>query len=216
MPIYKPRRGTRVVKRLKLGVALVFAVIVLTLGVAITRLDDMLMPIVTAQTNEMARNLINAAIDNSLAGIISELSSRDFFSTTQDDDGMVLSLNVNTVLVNLVCNAMAVNISSLLGPPTVSSLNIPIGSLLNIAILGNVGPAMPVTFRYVGGAMVDYETEFRSVGINQVNFQLWLVVDSSIRVVNPLEDKDVRITRKIALVDTVFSGRVPQMYLNVE
>ncbi|MCL2851926.1 MAG: sporulation protein YunB [Defluviitaleaceae bacterium] len=216
MPTYKPRRGARIIGRIKLAVALIFAAVVLTLGVVMTRIDDRLMPIVTAQTNEMARNIMNLAIDASLAYASAGISTEDFFTITQDSDGMVLSLSVNTMLVNLVCNAMAVNISNILGPPTVSSLSLPIGSLLNIDILSNVGPTLPVSFRYVGGAQVDYETEFRSVGINQVNFQLWVVVESSIRVVNPLEDKDVRMTRKIALVDTVFSGRVPHMYLNID
>ena len=217
MPVYyKSSRHSRVLKRIKLAIALIFAALVLTLGVMMTQIDEALMPIVTAQTNEMARNLINTAIDASLAYASRGLSTEDFFATTQDADGMVLSLNVNTMLVNLICNAMAVSISSILGPPTVSSLNIPIGSLLNIDILSNVGPTLPISFRYVGGATVNYETEFRSVGINQVNFQLWVVVETSIRVVNPLEDKDVRVTRKIALVDTVFSGRVPHMYLNID
>lgn len=216
MPTYSPRRGTRLISRLKLATALIFAVFVLTLGVAMTRIDDRLMPIVTAQTSEMARNLMNIAIDTSLAYASIGLSTEDFFTTTQDSEGMILSLSVNTMLVNLICNAMAVSISNILGPPTVASVNLPIGSLLNIDILSNVGPSLPVTLRYVGGAVVDYETEFRSVGINQVNFQLWVVVETSIRVVNPLEDKEVTVTRKIALVDTVFSGRVPQMYLNVD
>ncbi|MCL2618290.1 MAG: sporulation protein YunB [Defluviitaleaceae bacterium] len=202
-------------KRIKLAVAVVFAAVVLTLGLGMTRIDDRLMPIVTAQTNEMARNIMNRAIDASLVYAGAGLDTSDFVVKTFDADGMVLSLNVNTMLVNLVCNAMAVNMSSILGPPKSERLHIPIGSLLNVDVFGNVGPTIPVSFRYVGGAVVDYETEFRAVGINQVNFRLWVVVDSSIRVVNPLEDKDVMMTRKIALIDTVFSGRVPHMYLNM-
>jgi len=213
MIMYTNRRVSRVVWRVKLGVAVLVAAVVLTLGFAMTRLDDMLMPIVTAQTNEMARNLMNRAIDASLIYAAAGLETSDFYSMTHDAEGMVLSLNVNTMLVNLVCNTMAVNMSSILGPPTSSRIHIPLGSLLNIDLLSNVGPTLPVSFRYVGGAVVDYETEFRSVGINQVNFQLWVVVQSSIRVVNPLEDKDVTMSRRIALVDTVFSGRVPHVYL---
>jgi len=184
------------------------------MGIAMMRVDDMLMPIVVAQTTEMARNIMNMAIDTSLVYASAGLSTEDFFTKTEDADGMVLSLSVNTMLVNLVCNAIAVNIGNILGPPTVSRVTLPIGSLFNIDLFSNVGPTFPVTFRYVGGAIVDYETEFRAVGINQVNFQLWVVVESSIQVVNPLESRDVTVSRKIAIVDTVFSGRVPHMYMN--
>lgn len=211
MPRHSFGRGIR---RLKFAVACIFAVLVMTLGIALMRIDEALMPIVTAQTNEMARNIMNIAIDTALAYASEDLTTQDFFTITEDAEGMVISLSVNTMLINLVCNAMAVSLSNILGPPSVSRVRVPFGSLLNMDVLSNIGPSIPVTFRQVGGAVVDYETEFRAVGINQVNFQLWLVVDSSIRVVNPLENKDVRITRKIAIVDTVFSGRVPQTYLN--
>ena len=203
------------IRRLKLAIALIFAATILTTAIAISRLDDRLMPIFSAQTSEIARNILNIAIDTALMYASDGLTSEDFFTTTEDSDGMVLSLSVNTMLVNLVCNSMAVSIGNILGPPTVSRVRMPIGSLLNIDIFSNVGPTLPVTFRYVGGAVVDYETEFRAVGINQVNFQLWVTVESSIQIVNPLENRDITVSRKIALVDTVFSGRVPHMYLNL-
>ena len=214
MPVYLARRKYPIIRRIKLLIAAIVGLVMLAIGLSLTRIDESLMPIVTVQTTEMARNILNYAIDASLSYASTDLDTNDFFTTTHDRDGMVNSLNVNTMLVNLLCNTVAISMSSILGSPATDSLHIPIGSLLNIDILSNIGPTLPISFRYVGGAVVDYETQFRAVGINQVNFQLWIVVESSIRVVNPLEDKDVLLTRKIAIVDTVFSGRVPQVYLN--
>lgn len=219
MPVFSSgavRRRSRFVWRAKLATALVFGVLVLTLGFFMARLDEYLLPQLAAQTDEMARNLINMAIDQALADAGEGLQAWDFFTVTQDEDGMVNSLIVDTMLVNSISNDMAVSIGGNIGPPTVERVRLPLGSLLGIAIFANYGPEIPVSFRYIGGVSVDYETEFRSVGINQVNFQLWVSVQSSVRVVNPLEEKDVTISRRIALVDTVFSGRVPQAFLNID
>ena len=188
--------------------------LIVGLGFLFTRLDYYLMPQVSVQTDEMARNIINTAIDQALLDAGEGLAPQDFFSLTQDPSGMVNSLIVNTMLVNQKATEMATSIGENIGPLTAGRARLPIGSLLGIDILAGIGPEIPVTFRYLGSTNVDYESEFRAVGINQVNFALWVVVNASVRVVNPLEYKDVSITRRIAIVDTVFSGTVPQLYLD--
>jgi len=66
----------------------------------------------------------------------------------------------------------------------------------------------------MGNAQVDYETGFEAVGINQVNFQVWLKVDSVIAVVNPLQRQEITVSRKVSLVNTVITGEVPSVYLS--
>ena len=67
----------------------------------------------------------------------------------------------------------------------------------------------------MGSAEVDYETEFISAGINQTNYKIWLTVDITVSLANPLYSKRVNMTRKIMLVDTIIKGEVPSNYLGI-
>lgn len=67
----------------------------------------------------------------------------------------------------------------------------------------------------MGGTDVDYKTEFMSEGINQTNYKIWLTVNITVSLANPIYSKNVNMTRKIMLVDTVIKGEVPSSYLGV-
>jgi uncharacterized protein YaiI (UPF0178 family) len=41
-------------------------------------------------------------------------------------------------------------------------------------------------------------------------------VVSTIRIINPVQSSTVVVTRDVSLVDTIISGVVPEMYLNME
>jgi hypothetical protein len=67
-----------------------------------------------------------------------------------------------------------------------------------------------------GNALVNYESRFGAVGINQAHFEVWLTVVSTIRIINPVQSSTVTVIREVSLVDTVISGVVPDTYLNLE
>ena len=62
---------------------------------------------------------------------------------------------------------------------------------------------------------VDYETSFSQAGINQTNYKVWLTVEITLRMVNPLKSTDVTTTRKIMLIDTIIKGNIPQTYFEI-
>ncbi len=49
-----------------------------------------------------------------------------------------------------------------------------------------------------------------SAGINQTNYKIWLTVNITVSLANPIYSKNVNMTRKIMLVDTVIKGKYRQ------
>ena len=94
-------------------------------------------------------------------------------------------------------------------------VSIPYGAATGVSILANSGPDISFEVMPVGGATVDYDTEFTSAGINQTNYKIWLTVNITVSLVNPLYNKKVNMTRKLMLVDTVIKGEVPSNYLGI-
>lgn len=179
------------------------------------QLDNKIMPAVLAITDLQTKTKVNSIINSSVADIIKkmELSSNDFLKKTNDDNGKIDSLSVNTILVNEICGKVATDISGKLVALDKEIISLPVGALLGIQAFANFGPLYSITVIPMGNALVDYDTSFESVGINQTNFQVWLTVDSTVQVVNPLQRREIAVTRKISLVNTVIHGDVPGVYL---
>jgi sporulation protein YunB len=172
------------------------------------------MPLVNAIATLEARNRINKIILDTINRTVteSEIVSSDFYSKTEDTDGMITSFAVNTVLVNALCAELADKISDEFVLPESTAISIPMGTLTGIELFANTGPSYNVRVLPHGSADVNYETLFESAGINQVNFQVWLDVSVNMRIINPLLPGDIIVERRVPIVNTVFSGKVPENF----
>jgi sporulation protein YunB len=142
-----------------------------------------------------------------------EVTAEDLYSVTRGSGGEVLSMSANTILINEICADLSRFINENLTEPQLEHINVPIGALLGVGWLANVGPSYRITVMPVGVSNVQYETSFEAVGINQVNFQVNLTISAAMKVVNPLQTDGTEVVRKAALVNTVFAGEIPGMYI---
>ncbi len=207
----KKRRGKRV------GLFILFMVVLCSFSITyfFFLYDQKLMPSVLSVTELVAQTKINEAINQSLSETLSidRFSSSDFFDTQLNGEGGVETISVNTVLINEICGKLAVAISNRLMSIKQQDVKIPMGTLLGVSALSNIGPNYSVSILPMGSAVVDYNSSFESIGINQVNFQIWLNVSTNVRIVNPLQNDRINVSRKLPLVNTVLSGKIPEVFL---
>ena len=154
----------------------------------------------------------NIIIDNAVEDTIKELNitSSDFFIEKQQDN-----VSDNTLLINTFCSSVSTGITEGLSAISEEKILIPMGIITGIDMFANTGPNIPFSLRPMGAATVDYETSFSSAGINQINFKIWIDVSMEIKIVSPLWQQTMTVTRKIMLVDTVISGTVPERYMTL-
>lgn len=180
---------------------------------AITRIDNQLTETAIEISHTESKLAANKMIDQALNAAIAELSlaSSDIFITRQAEPE---AISANTLLVNQFCTLVSENITANLNRLAEVSIPVPFGQLLGISYFATSGPTINFDLLPMGGVNVDYETSFTAVGINQTNFKIWINVDMDMKVVYPLRQEPVSLSRKIMLVDTVISGTVPDQYLN--
>lgn len=163
------------------------------------------------QSKTATNNVIDKAVQNTIQEL--QIDSSDFFIGGQDG---VTTVSANTLLINQFCSNVSTGITKGMDEISNECISIPLGMITGIDIFSSRGPKIPFSLRPMGTASVDYETSFTSVAINQVNFKIWLNVSADIKIVHPLRQEKVSLTRKIMLVDTVISGTVPERYLNID
>lgn len=184
----------------------------------IIQVDKKILPSIIAMSNLITQNKVNQVINFSVSKVVEDLNlnSSDFYKKGLAETGNPNSFSINTILVNDFCNKVSVNISNQLDLMGDEKISIPIGTLFSIGLLSNFGPKYYVRILPMGTSSVEYESSFESVGINQVNFQIWLKIDSEVQIVNPLQKEKITVSRKVSLVNTVMSGEVPPAYLNLQ
>lgn len=178
--------------------------------------DKNVLPTAIAVSEKYATTEINKQINSAIEKVINDMDIKtsDFYNNTLNKSEQLNYLSVDTMLINDVCAKSAFNISENLNKLEDKKIKLPVGLLSGVKMLSNYGPRFSITISALGDAEVDYSTSFEAVGINQINFQVWLNIQTSVTIVNPLYSKDIIVKRKLMLVNTVFNGEVPDTYLD--
>ena len=173
------------------------------------------MPISVKICQKYAITSINNIIQNSLYSSSKNIKSEDFILRS-DNNGRLEYLSVNSMIVNNICAETASTVSQNLNNLTTSKIRLPLGVFTGLPILSHFGPSTTIRLQPIGDATADYETSMTQAGVNQVNFQVWINVHTTVSIVNPLWSKDLEISRKLTLVNTVFNGEIPKTYIKVQ
>jgi len=174
-------------------------------------MDNRLLPHVIAEIDMILKTKINVAIDDAVKNVVNkkDLISDNFYKTVSNNENKITSLYVDTILINELCNEVAVRISENLNETSSENISVPLGVITNIKIFANKGPKYTISVKPIGNATADYETSFENVGINQINFQVWLIIESEIQVVNPMQESKINVSRRVPLVNTIISRETP-------
>ena len=210
----KPVRKKR--SKGKIAFFILFSAAIITLSFFLGLVDKRLLPAVIKIEEHKIQALLNQAIDKSVKASVSgrSLISSDFFAKAEDSSGKIVSLSVNTLLINEICADLSESVDIILASYGMDTVEVPAGALLGVDWLANFGPVYKVKVMPVGSAHVEYDSSFESAGINQINFNVWLTISTRMQVVNPLQTREITVTRAIPLVNTVFAGEIPAMYFN--
>ncbi|WP_437829252.1 sporulation protein YunB [Niallia taxi] len=90
--------------------------------------------------------------------------------------------------------------------------NVPIGQATNNALLGNLGPDVPIKFNVVGSVKSDLKTEMENVGINYVVVKAFVEIKVDIQIIIPFATKLTTVKQDILIAMAGFEGDVPEFY----
>ena len=161
-----------------------------------------------SHTRSMA--IANEIINHCVQNVLSEkpLTSEDFITITDSNH----TYTANTQQINLFCTRLNDEMNSAMQTLPYEKILIPLGSALNTNFFANYGPNIPFTLMPAGAVTSDYETAFTSQGINQINYKVWVNLSFEIQIANPLYQEKLQFTKKIMIIDTIISGKVPDYF----
>ncbi|MCI8703264.1 MAG: hypothetical protein HFE61_04970 [Anaerotignum sp.] len=179
------------------------------------QLEKKFMPPLREMSHMQSKAVANEIIDRAAENALQELQLSAESLLIRSEDSGVPSYAADTAQINRFCTLLSRSASQSLAALPKEAIRIPLGAATNIASLANRGPELTFTLLPQGIVDVDYETSFESVGINQINYKIWITISVDIKIVNPLYQETLSMQRKFMLVDLVFGGKVPEYYFQM-
>lgn len=91
--------------------------------------------------------------------------------------------------------------------------SVPLGKVTNIALLGNMGPDIPVTFQMVGDVeSSNIKVKKEEYGINNAFFYIYVEIKIKMQVIIPFASDVITYTHDVPLAMGNYNGDVPQFY----
>lgn len=179
-------------------------------------IDRTLRPTITVLAETKALELANRSINKSVADMVDgKINYEDLMNIKLDSKGNISFIQANTIMMNEMASAVALEIQDELKKVKSTSAYIPIGTALGSPILAKYGPQLKVSIEPIGTVSVQFKTNFESSGINQTRHRIYLEAKTQVKVVIPLTTSTKEVKSQIPICETIIVGDVPQSYVNI-
>jgi sporulation protein YunB len=180
-------------------------------------LDKKVMPTLLAMAEMKVVTKATQVINEAVKEVLSEnvLSADDLVTYYYNDNGEIISVGVNTIMINKLSSDIVEKIANDLEAIGIEKIYIPLGNIIGSNVLANAGPEVGIEILPIGTTKINYDREFRSTGINQINHRVWLNIDTTLQVVVPLATDKITISQEFTLVDRVINGNIPDNFIQV-
>lgn len=210
----KPRNRKR---KLYFKISLFLVVFIILSTYVYEYIDKQVLPtlfeIAEMRVHAHASTLVNEAIKQVI--VENNIDTNDLVTYFYNDKGEITSTGINTMLINRLGSEVVDKISKNIEALGLETVYIPLGSVMNSNVFANVGPRIAIEILPIGNTSINYDREFRSTGINQVNHRVWFNIDTTLQIVVPMATEKITISQEFTLVDNVISGTVPPNYIHV-
>lgn len=90
----------------------------------------------------------------------------------------------------------------------------PLGQATNNALLGNLGPRIPIRFTPVGSVDTDVQTKVEQYPINNMFVTVTIQVDVTVQIIIPFGTEQTNVHQEVPIAIGLYPGEVPQFYNN--
>ncbi len=220
---------TKYVLLISLGFFIVSTI--LAIWIVNKAIEPTLLKYAESETKKMASVVINKAIEESIAknkdlnDVITEIPK-------EGEEISVEGIRFNTEIINRFRADTTMRIQEALREIEAGDLSsvdylstskdgkngdgiiheVPLGKVTNNALLGNMGPDIPVEIHAVSDVQSDVKTTLEPYGINNALIKVVLFVEVNAQVVVPFASKPTKITTDVPIAMRTTSGQVPSYY----
>ena len=186
----------------------VFIIIAILLTIAF---ESYMKPLKDKIMENEARGLVEERVSKIADDVISN-SDYDYdklLVKTENKNGGVMSLSVNTPAVNKIQNEFSDVFQNKMDDLNTQYFSVPLGDLTNLTMLSSLGPRIKFSYDMTGSVDVELKSTFESTGVNQTIHRVNMIVDAEVVFISQSYMENLKIRNEFAISETVIVGDTP-------
>lgn len=175
-------------------------------------------PIVLEYAQNKIQQTVSYAIHDMLTQKIYENRAQyeQLITLERDNDNRITALKTDTILADYLKIQLARAAYDALNTLERGNIEVSLGTILLPTLIAGRGPTLNLGITSLGYADADFISAFTSAGINQTRHQILLEIRAQARLITAFGSRDVKITNRLAVTDTVIVGTVPDSYTYID
>lgn len=181
------------------------------------RLDRIISPIILNSADmEMKNRTVEIINRTVLENCQKNFMYEDIININKDECGNINMIKADTIKLNKLACDVALESQNRLKEFGVKGVKLPASYIFKNNIISFFGPSIKVKMQPIGYTETKYISEFTSAGINQTNHKISMEVITNIRIIIPLNSKDIEVKKQVPISETIIVGKVPENSINME
>lgn len=153
--------------------------------------------------------------------VMTNVDINEILYLTVNKDGEILSIDyrfdkayqvLSDSLNTLFANVNNMKIDSVYYDENRDMFFVPIGIISNNVLLNNTGSKIPCKVVYLTDIQMGFKTKVSNYGINNVLMELYVVIETKNKLINPMEAHEFGEKREVVVASKVIMGNVPSIY----
>lgn len=204
------------IKNKKIGkiyfTVLIFTISIIT-GYKILKSID---PIFEGLCVSRAQGIATDITNRKSSEVLAKYNYQDTVKIIRNDEGKNCMLKTDIVMLNEIISDITLEIQKELNKLKNENVEIPIGALMGNQYFAGSGPKIKIKIISAGDLSTDIKTEFKSAGINQTIYRIYLELECNVSILTSYRTINKKINNQVLLVETVIVGEVPETYLELQ
>lgn len=174
-------------------------------------------PVIIRYAVSVAETIMLNSANEAIVNILEKnnVAYNDIAILTNNEDGYVTSLEINTYEVNRLKSSISNETTRLVDSREFYDVSIPIGTFFGNVYTAGLGPSINFKMQLTSTAFVNFSHEFKSAGINQVLHIINVDISINGSLILMGYHKGISVSTSAIAAQTVIVGKIPDAFTNV-
>lgn len=174
-------------------------------------------PVILRYAESIAETTMLNSANEAIVNIFKNesINYNDIAILTQDKEGKVISLEIDTYKINNFKSMISNEISKIIAKRERYDISIPVGSFFANTYTTGFGPDINFKMQITTTAYVDFDHEFTSAGINQVLHRVVVKIKICGSLLVAGYKRNLTVNTSALAAQTVIVGAIPENFTNV-
>lgn len=173
--------------------------------------DSRVLPSVVALSETMVEAKATDVISRACIDLFNdEFKYNDMVVINKDKNDRITLINLNTVELNKLTSKLSLKCNEELQKMGQMGIEVPLGWMTEQSVYYNLGPKVKFNLEPVGNIKTDYTSKFESAGINQTRHSVVLNVEATVKLIIPMNSKNMNVKVQVPVAENIIVGEIPQ------